>query len=176
MKSTKLRVYRTALLGRIRKLFDRHWTPYQPLPKSASLSPSLGISEALAVAPRAMGFDTHASEDLAAWQVHARKKLTELTGYIVDRDQPQITTEIPTEEVGPDLLKRSFYIRVRPSTDLPVHLIFHKGLSAAAPVFLHLAGSTSGVHLAWGAPAFRLTIKEWRSARIWRAKQQNEIT
>lgn len=151
MDDVALKVYRAALLGRLRRLFDHHWHPYQPLPKDTSLSPSLGISEALAAAPRAMGFDTHASEDPTAWQIHARKKLTKLTGYIVDRDQPQITTEVPAEVVGPGLLKRSFYLRVRPSTDLPVHLIFRKGLSAPAPVFLHLAGSTSGVHLAWGA-------------------------
>ncbi len=151
MDNVALKVYQAALLGRLRKLFDRHWNSYLPLPKNTSLSPSLGISEALAAAPRAMGFDTQASEDPAAWQIRARKRLTELAGYMVDRNQPQITTEMPAEEVGPDLLKRSFYLRVRPSTDLPVHLIFRKGLPAPAPVFLHLAGSTSGVHLAWGA-------------------------
>ncbi|MEM8970681.1 MAG: alpha/beta hydrolase family protein [Pseudomonadota bacterium] len=146
-----LKVYRAALLGRLRRLLDRHWNPYQPLPKDTYLSPSLGISEALAAAPRAMGFDSQASEDPAAWQSRARKKLIELTGYTENRDQPQITTEIPAEEVDPGLLKRSFYLRVRPATDLPVHLIFREGLSAPAPVFLHLAGSTSGVHLAWGS-------------------------
>ena len=98
-----------------------------------------------------MAFDSQPTEASAEWQTRARKNLSELTRYTVGRDRPHTIVELSTEKVGPGLLKRSFYLRIRPSTDLPVLLIYREGLSAPAPVFLHLAGSTSGVHLAWGA-------------------------
>jgi pimeloyl-ACP methyl ester carboxylesterase len=92
-----------------------------------------------------------------AWGKGARPKLAALTGYDSARAAalpcPSRIAELDEESVGPGLVKRSFYLRVRPDTDVPVHLIYQPTSQGGKPlpVFLHLAGSTSGVHLGWGA-------------------------
>lgn len=150
MNTVSLAVYKAAAIGRLRKLLGKPDDPYAPLPEGAMLSPSIGIEASYEQMPRALAFDSDDGRDPAGWQQEARVKLADLTGYCVARDIPGITTERPEETVGDGIVKRSFYLRIRPDTDLPVHLIYKRGLAEPAPVFLHLAGSTSGVHLAWG--------------------------
>ncbi len=138
------------MLARLRRLFGRTVDPYAPLPEGTALSPSLGVQAAFRTAPRAMGFDCVADIAPEDWQRGARAKLADLTGYQTRRQAPSVTAERPEQPVGDGIVKRSFYLRIRPDTDLPVHLIYKAGLAGPAPVLLHLAGSTSGVHLAWG--------------------------
>lgn len=144
------KVYKDAILGRLRRLSGRQFDPYAPLPDGTLLSPSLGIARALSDAPRTLSFQRDAGEDPTVWLAQARAKLTELCGYSETRLPAVSIREEADMDLGDGLVRRSFYLRVRPETDLPVHLIFRRGLGGAAPVFLHLAGSTSGVHLAWG--------------------------
>jgi len=150
MNTVSLAVYKAAALKRLRRILGQSTDPYAPLPEAACLSPSVGIRAACRAAPRMLGFDTDPQLKPKDWQGRARAKLIELTGYHLARPMPDVTTENPEEDLGNGVVKRSFYLRVRPDTDLPVHLIYKTGLSTPAPVFLHLAGSTSGVHLAWG--------------------------
>lgn len=150
MNTVSLAVYKAAALARLRRMFGRGDDPYAPLPAGTMLSPSLGIRTAYRDMPRALGFDTVSHQNPADWQRQARAKLIELTGYHLVRSMPDVTVEMPEENLGNGIVRRSFYLRVRPDTDLPVHLIYKSGHSAPAPVFLHLAGSTSGIHLAWG--------------------------
>ena len=44
----------------------------------------------------------------------------------------------------------TYYLRVRPDTDVPVTTVVRKDLGGPLPIFILLAGSTSGVHLGWG--------------------------
>ncbi|MEQ9490055.1 MAG: hypothetical protein RIM72_13795 [Alphaproteobacteria bacterium] len=150
MTTAPLSVYRAAALARLARLFGKNSDPYAPLPAGTALSPSLGAQAAMAAAPRALAFDGDPAIDPAGWQNRARAKLADLAGYRTHRQPPSVTTERPERPLGGGLVKRSFYLRIRDETDLPVHLIYKSGLSSPAPVFLHLAGSTSGVHLAWG--------------------------
>ncbi|MEQ8664272.1 MAG: alpha/beta hydrolase family protein [Rhodospirillales bacterium] len=141
-------VYRASLAAKLRRLLRGAHDPYLPLPEGTRLSPSLGIAAAYAAAPRKLSFETVA--DPRAWQTAARAKLAEITGYHADRDRPVVTREEPQVPLGGGLVRRSFYLRIRPETDLPVHLVYREPMPDAAPIYLHLAGSTSGVHLAWG--------------------------
>lgn len=150
MNTVSLAVYKAAALKRLRRIIGQSTDPYAPLPDGTCLSPSLGIQAAYKEAPRTLGFDTDPNRKPEDWQRQARARLTDLTGYHQVRPMPDVTIEKPEENLGNGVVKRSFFLRVRPDTDLPVHLIYKSGLSTSAPVFLHLAGSTSGVHLAWG--------------------------
>ena len=151
MNAVSLAVYKAAALRRLRRFLGKPVDPYAPLPAGTKLSPSLGIQTAYRDIPRAFGFDAGHGLEPLDWQTEARAKLADLTGYQTDRIPAAVTASLPEETVGDGIIKRTFYLRVRPDTDLPVHLIYKSGLSQPAPVFLHLAGSTSGVHLAWGA-------------------------
>jgi dienelactone hydrolase len=157
MKAAQAKVYWAAAAARIRRLIRGAPDLYPP-PPGAVLSPSEGIAAALAAvtrgdAPPVWGGDPQA---LDAWRLRARDRLAYMTGY--DRARaaaegpPTLTAERPAQTVGPGIVKRSLYLRVRPHTDAPVHVIHRADLdpTVKAPVFLHLAGSTSGVHLAWG--------------------------
>ena len=161
MQSLGVKVYWAAGVARLRRLVGWAHDPYPPRTPDRRLSPSLGITAALAQAPRQMALPQNGDgEQALAWGKAARAKLADLTGY--DRARaaapanPQIVAQLHEEPVGahpgPEIVKRSFILRVRPETDVPVHLIYQPPLARgrALPVFLHLAGSTSGVHLAWG--------------------------
>ena len=148
--STSAKVYAAAVHGKLRRLYNRDWSPYPPAPPAARLSPSLGIRSAIAQTSPVLSFDADANTDPVDWQAAARSKLIAITGYHVDRAAPAITAVGQTERVADDITKQTFYLRTRPETDLPVSLIYRDGVDQPAPVFIHLAGSTSGVHLGWG--------------------------
>ena len=148
--STSARIYAAAVHAKLRRLLDRGWSPYPSPPAGTSLSPSLGIRSALAGARPALGFDAAAGSDPQQWQAAARAKLIDITGYQVERALPVATARGEVERVAEDVCKQTFYLRVRPETDLPVSLVYRDGVAQPAPVFIHLAGSTSGVHLGWG--------------------------
>lgn len=124
--------------------------PYVPLPDGTRLSPSLGIARSLADVSGKLSFTRAPEAEPAAWSAKSRAKLADLCGYADVRTPSAITRQEADVDLGAGLVRRSFYLRVRAETDLPVHLIFRKDLDGPAPLFLHLAGSTSGVHLAWG--------------------------
>ena len=90
--------------------------------------------------------------DIGDWQTRARTRLAELTGYIAAKTLPTIVNvrEPVTLPQSPDIEKTTYYLRVRPQSDLPVTILKSTIANRPQPVFLYLAGSTSGVHLGWG--------------------------
>jgi len=84
--------------------------------------------------------------------MRARARLAELTGYVGATAPPTIVDVRgpATLPQSPDIEKTTYYLRGRPQSDLPVTLLSGTAANEPRPVFLHLAGSTSGVHLGWG--------------------------
>lgn len=150
MNNIAFTVYRAALLAKFRRLFFGIKDPYLPLPEGTLLSPSTGIAAAFADIPRRLSFDPAGMKNPEDWQNRARAKLADLAGYPLSRPEPILTLSRSEEPLGEDIVKRSVYLRIRPKTDLPIHLIYRRSITKPAPGFLYLAGSTSGVHLAWG--------------------------
>ena len=155
MPRTPLSVYRSALSAKIKRALGLNADPYPPRPYGTTLSPSQGSNAGFDACRAELSFDASTDTDPAAWRMRAHAKLVEITGYHIFRDTPVVTASLPTEPVGTGpgdpVVKQSVYLKVRPDTDLPVHLIRRRDISGPLPVFLHLAGSTSGVHLGWGA-------------------------
>ena len=85
------------------------------------------------------------------WQNLAREKLIEITGYDCVRSMPKTVRIFKEECLQKEIFKKSFYLRVRKKTDIPVHIIYKKPLKQNYPVFIFLSGSTSGVHTGWGS-------------------------
>lgn len=163
MNKTQWKVLKSALAAKLKRRLGGQSDPYLPLPPGTALSPSLGSAAATAKAPRHLGCDKIGEQSGEDWQALARAKLFDLSGYQSLRDKPVITHEEKPQSIGDGLLRHSFYLRIRPETDLPVHLIYKADNKQPLPVFMHLAGSTSGVHLAWGDT--RVPIDHERLAR-----------
>ncbi|NMM45616.1 alpha/beta hydrolase fold domain-containing protein [Rhodospirillaceae bacterium KN72] len=155
MPSIPFSVYRSALFAKIKRALGVNDDPYPPRPDGTTLSPSQGSLAGFDACRPALSFDPAADTDPATWRARGHAKLVEITGYHTNRDAPMVTASRAAESVGTGsddpIVKRSFYLKIRPDTDLPVHLIHHRDATGPLPVFLHLAGSTSGVHLGWGA-------------------------
>lgn len=155
MDGTRFKVYRAALQAKIRRWLGGSADPYLPLPDGTVLSPSEGVQAAFAEVRPALSFESEAPvadrmTDAEGWQHRARAKLAELSGYALERPVPAVTQRATPADLGEGLVRESVYLRVRPACDVPVHIIRQRDLTGSVPVFIHLAGSTSGVHLAWG--------------------------
>jgi len=147
--STRMRVYREAATRKWRRVLGLPTDPYPARPKGTYLSPSLGLIIAMDDMPRRYALDV---DDIENWQPCARARLAELTGYVAGKAPPAIVDvrgQIPLPH-SRDIVKTTYYLRVRPQSDLPVTLLTNTNANGPQPVFLHLAGSTSGVHLGWG--------------------------
>lgn len=154
IRNAILRQYRAALKRRMNRLIGRHKDPYPTPPKGIILSPSVGHRvEALKMVP-ALAFPRGDSKAvLEKWQNQAREKLADLTGSSMVRGEPTITRVGPVIDCAGDLHRQCHFLRVRPDTDVPVHLICDSACDVPPegwPVVIILVGSTSGVHLAWG--------------------------
>ncbi len=148
MDAVNLRVYFAAAK---RKLMGGGKTsdPYSPLPAGTFLSPSQGISANHRLLKRVLDFKKH-TDDPFSWQKIAREKLVELSGYEGGKYIPEIAASAPVVQVGNAMNKKSIYLRVGECSDIPVHLIYKDPIPNPAPIFIFLAGSTSGVHVGWG--------------------------
>ena len=147
--STRMRVYREAALRKWRRARGLPTDPYPARPKGTYLSPSLGLIAATDEMPRRYALDL---TDIGSWQSRARTRLAELMGYVAATAAPTIVNvrgPVPLSQ-SPDIEKTTYYLRVRPQSDLPVTLLKNTSIDGPRPVFLYLAGSTSGVHLGWG--------------------------
>jgi hypothetical protein len=147
--STRMRVYRDAALRKLRRARGLPTDPYPARPEGTYLSPSLGLIAAMDEMPRRYALDP---SDIGGWQMRARARLAELTGYVGATAPPTIVDVRgpATLPQSPDIEKTTYYLRGRPQSDLPVTLLSGTAANEPRPVFLHLAGSTSGVHLGWG--------------------------
>lgn len=146
------RVYWEAAKRKLYRIRGKEVDPYLPLPSGTSLSPYPGHKHDIDRAVPRLAFARHDAMDPKAWQREARQKLAELTGWPFTRPPVTVTRAMDWVEVIPGVKRRAFYLRVRPETDVAVHLLWQDGLAGPAPVYMHLAGSTSGVHVAWGEP------------------------
>ena len=141
----------SAVSRKLRRLTGAQTDPYADIPKNVMLSPYSGLRAAMATVPRAMAFPAKGdAESLVQWQETARAELARLCGYESQRSVPTVTLEERSVAMADEVSRQTTYLRVRPDTDVPVTHLCRAGLSEDAPVFLYLAGSTSGVHLGWG--------------------------
>ncbi len=147
--STRIRVYRAAALRKLWRYLGLPVDPYPPRPEGTRLSPLHGLLAENEGRRRCLAFDSNA---ISAWQNKARDRLVGITGYREPSNIPKVIAEgrpIPLkDEAG--FVRTTYYLRAREDTGIPVTLISKHGEIGAAPVFMHLAGSTSGVHLGWG--------------------------
>ena len=146
----QLTVYKAAFKAKLKKWILGKTDPYLPLPDKTFLSPSIGISWSYKTAERKLSFFKFREKPFQ-WQNMARKKLVEISGYDIKRPIPKIIKINSEQSLQHNLFKRSLYLRVKEKTDLPVHLIYSKNKKQPFPVFIFLAGTTSGVHIGWGS-------------------------
>lgn len=144
------RVYLAALKRKLDRLMGKETDPYLPLPEGVELSAFPGHRAAMGAARQKLAFIHHPDTPPEAWRREARAKLADLMGWPFTRPDPAVTLAQDWREAGRGVKRRTFYLRVRPETDVAVHLLWRDGLTGPAPVYLHLAGSTSGVHVGWG--------------------------
>lgn len=152
-------VYKSSLIAKFKKWFLKKKDPYLPLPKKIFLSPSIGIINSHKYAERKLAF-SKTTEDPLKWQNLARKKLIQISGYQTNRIIPKVVTEYEEQKLERNVFKKSVYLRVREKTDVPVHLIFSKPYTEPCPVFIFLAGSSSGVHVGWGETIVPIDIQK----------------
>lgn len=150
---TRWRVYAAAARNKLRRMAKDEIDPYTARPDGVCLSPSEGLlAEG---APRRLAYDP---ENLGAWQVKARDALAQMTGYLPAEEPVRVVVagdSVPVpfaigQSAGPAIRRTTYYLRVRKSTDIPVTVLAAENIVEPAPVFLFLAGSTSGVHVGWG--------------------------
>ena len=144
-----IKVYYAALKAKFKKLLNSKFDPYLPLTKGVFLSPSSYTFEMYKKTKLALAF-SKSNLTPRLWQIKARKKLAELSGYESIRPIPITLKSFPEKELLNNVFKKKIYIRVSPTLDLPINLLFKKPFRNNMPVFIFLSGSTSGVHVGWG--------------------------
>ena len=148
--ATRSKVYRAAAWRKVRNFLGLDTDTYPPRPEGTKLSPSQGLGAATQAITRNNAFDV---TNISKWQLDARNRLAEMLGYTKPEAVPEtIAQRGPTtvESDRHDLERMTYYLRVRPDTDVPVTTVVRKDRGGPLPVFILLAGSTSGVHLGWG--------------------------
>ncbi|MDF1748830.1 MAG: alpha/beta hydrolase family protein [Alphaproteobacteria bacterium] len=147
-------VYLGAVYRKIRRLMglpaDK---PYPPAPDGVILSPSIGHAlESREVVPQLPCPRSGTEAEITTWQIKARAVLSASMGWHSSSTPPKVTARVKQQPVSNDIDRETFYLRVRPDCDVPVHLLRSRHLDpgSSVPMILYLAGSTSGVHLAWG--------------------------
>ena len=145
-----IRAYRVAFKRKLALATRGVFDPYLPLPAKLRLSPSLDHFSAYRSAPLKLS-RKKTGGDARAWQRKARAKLAELIGY-APADAAASVVHQSRGEISPrGLTRTTFYLRVGPERDVPVHLLRAAAPeSSSLPVLIYLAGSTSGVHVGWG--------------------------
>jgi len=167
----RLRAKGMAAADRLRRAAGRPRDPY-PMPRPARLheaaggrlmlSPSQSQASMLADPPLALARRRRVPDGdpaaLAAWQAEARARLAMLLHLPpAHRAHPAVVADDDPVEIGPDLARRTLYLRAAPGRDLPVTLVWSQATQPSGdpsvpgpPVLLYQAGSGSGVHLAYG--------------------------
>ena len=144
-----LRAYGLAARRRLARLLGRPVDPHPAPPGGLRLSPSAGHLAARDDLPLRLSWSRAGNADAEAWQTRARAKLVELTGYRAPAAPPQVLYDEAMPETH-GLRRRRIYLAAADGAGIPVNLLWRDGSAGAGPVLLYLAGSGSGVHLAWG--------------------------
>lgn len=125
--------------------------PYPARPKECALSPYVGHAHEFHTIRPVLAYVDHLRHTTPEkWQETARDTLAHLVGFRSAGGLPDRTSAGPVTALDGDIVRQTHYLRVRPMTDMAVTLVHRRNLAGPAKVFLYLAGSTSGVHLAWG--------------------------
>ena len=99
----------------------------------------------------------YAGGDLAAWQIEARNKLSELLGMQeIEKARCALTCEIEYDRYAEDLDCRE--IRIRYTTEenvtVPCHICIPKDAKTPLPVMIALQGHSTGMHISLGRPKY----------------------
>lgn len=139
-----------ALARRLKRLAGIR-TPPPPRPGAdrAAYDPSRRSARLIAEAPRQLARSRHADLPVADWQAQARAKLTELTGYPLERPVPEVVHNAPyTAPDGRAL--REVVLAAEGELMAPLMLALPEGGAEPRPLILCLQGTNSGFHLSWG--------------------------
>ena len=118
--ATRSKVYRAAARRKVRNLLGLDTNTYPPRPEGTKLSPSQGLGAATQTVTRNNAFDV---ANISEWQLDARNRLAQMLGYTKSEAVPEtIAQRGPTtvESDRHDLERMTYYLRVRPKTDVPV--------------------------------------------------------
>lgn len=150
----RIAVYRAAAINRILKLIGLYNVhPYPALPPNVKISTFQSHLTEYELLTRLLPAPTiNDAELVKEWQITARAKLAALMGVDQVRDRPSVTAFVQRPNPAENISRYTAYLRVRPNCDISVHLLLHQkiDLKKKLPIFVYLAGSTSGIHLAWG--------------------------
>lgn len=139
-----------ALGDRVRRLAGRPRDPFADSPPGLSLSPSARHFADYPNVPLRLSLARVSPGAFAPWQVEARAKLAELSGYSRAAAPPLALRE-DTFPLPGGLVRRRVYLRLREGVDVPVHLVTSSEPAAEPrPAMLCLQGTNGGAHLSWG--------------------------
>ena len=148
-KIIQLKVIFHAVINKVKILFNPKYDPYIPLDNNFNLSPSNIIIENYKKSALKLTFSKNTIDPLK-WQNLARKKLSEISGYVSEREVIKIVKEFNEEIISKNVYKKKLYLKISSATIIPINLIYKKPIKKKLKVFIFLAGSTSGVHIGWG--------------------------
>ena len=148
-KIIQLKVIFHAVINKVKILFNPKYDPYIPLDNNFNLSPSNIIIENYKKSALKLTFSKNTTDPLK-WQNLARKKLSEISGYVSEREVIKIVKEFNEEIISKNVYKKKLYLKISSATIIPINLIYKKPIKKKLKVFIFLAGSTSGVHIGWG--------------------------
>ena len=149
IKLIQLKVIIYAIVKKIKKFFDPKYDPYNSLERNFNFNPSNIIYQKYKNPPLLLSFSKFKTSPLK-WQIIARKKLSELSGYERKREKIYISKEFNEEIIAKNIFKKKIYLKIASKVNIPINLIYKKPFKKKINVFLFLAGSTSGVHIGWG--------------------------
>lgn len=138
-----------ALRRRLSLAATGRFDPFPPAPADLSVSPSQAHRAALDSAPLRLARRRAGADDPAEWQVAAREKLTELTGYWPAGPDMDVA-HLRDHDVADGFHRKSFYLRAGPGLDIPVCLLWRGEGDWPRPAMICLQGTNSGMHLSWG--------------------------
>ena len=126
-KFINIKVVYFAFLIKLKKIFNKKYDPYLPLPKKLFLSPSSKISDEYKNPPLKMSFSNSKIEPLK-WQNIARKKLSEISGYNQIRNKAKISMMFNETKITSNLYRRKIYLKLSLKSDIAINLIYKKPL------------------------------------------------
>ena len=100
-----LKVVYFALLGKVKKILNPKYDPYKTLESNYNLSPSNIILENYKKSALKFSFSKYTIDPLK-WQILARKKLSELSGYDTEREITKIVKEFNEKIIFKNIYKK----------------------------------------------------------------------
>ena len=149
LKQARLKALKLAAQRRVLRVLRPKLDPYPDQPDDIILSPSAKHQADYENASLSLSWRNNYDKGCLNWHRAAHKKLTELSGY-------KMPTVIPLQKyekkhrLSDNLTRKSFYLQLSETHNIPVHLIYDSSFEGVRPVMLCLQGTNSGIHLSWG--------------------------